>query len=369
MRCYLAPVVFLMLPIITSCGWVDSAGINGSAKTDTQDLLELSDQDVTLILENSSIDAQLAGSEPARLDWQWTQTDNASPDRCEGMDGFNQEIAAESLENACAVPTDCSVEITDLELDSASAFHISIPALKAPVALEYQLMANDSSGLSYSRAQFFCAIAINEAPDIGDDELLVLQEETRFSEADDSDAILANDKDDIDALNQPLSIDLSTVQVPSYAAEFSIRSDGSFIYGVNEELLPENQLPAIDQFTYEVTDGVHSVQTTTRLRIVEENLPPERIQPLGVATIRVDESATSERSIQLNDFFSDPDGDRLYFSIDHDSLPDGIQSSLSDSGLMSISTDASAIGQWLLSVTATDGLLSSQSSLYLIVYQ
>lgn len=356
--------------LATGCGWVDSAGDESPTEIDRTNLVALFDNEVALILENSVIDATLADSSQADLVWQWTSTQITDSGVCDLVDGYDSAFAEESLLSACTDPSQCSFDVEPLNIGSDIGYRITAPELKASVALNFELTAVDTQGMSLNRTQSFCALSINEAPQLGDDELLILKQDVRVSLVGDSDAILANDTDDIDSRNLPLSIDLQTLQPPAYAAQFQLESNGSFVYSVDESLLPANQSSLMDEFTYHVTDGVHSVQTTTYLRIVDENQRPVGVQPLGVGNISVDDSSTpGVFTVSLNDYFSDPDGDKLFYHINQNSLPDGLSATISADGQLRLSATTPSIGEWLIRVSATDGLENINSSLYLIVEQ
>jgi len=391
----------LIIPLLAACDWVDSAGDgNPDAFVDTPSpstTIELIDGQAIAVKENSRIEAVPYSVDQHNLDWRWKLSDLADPLVCDAFDGFDSAKAENTLQAACTSNASCTINIEKPKLASGTAFHITVPELQSSVALDFELTATDLQGTLITRHQTFCAVAINEAPLPTIDEMLVLSSQTRVSNANDVDAILANDTDDTDNRNEPLKIDLDSIQLPFYASAFSLSEDGNFTYKVDKSRLPDTREPVLDRFVYRITDGVHSVEATTLLRIVDTNRSPMLIQPLGTMSIFVETGidqfnssdnpsnnsitdhvseahapagapiSTGSLYLSLKDYFTDPDEDRLYFSIIGNESHTGIDIKLLDNGLLVLSASAEQVGQSLITVQASDGISSIRSSLVLTV--
>lgn len=367
--------------MLQGCNWVDSAGEDSVPGENTDGfspvlvlpsmeaptVISLANNESLSVIEQTPLVARLDGVGNTQQNWQWAQIEN-SEQRCAEIEGFDLQYAESSLADACTDPAYCTVEFDEYTEDGATHFTIKMPMLRAPVQLDYLLTAAPEDGSPITRNQTLCAVSVNEAPDANDNAFIALRNEVRISKADDPDSLLANDNDDTDVRNQALTINPTPVEPPLHASVFSLRSDGSFLY------LPKDDIPANDsgyfedRFIYAVTDGLHTVNATAVITVVDNNQGPQTNGTLDEVELVVEGSQDEATAVlHLTDHFTDPDGDRLYFSVGQQTLPPGIQATLLADGMLSLEATNDAVGIWLVRVTATDGLETTSDFILLKV--
>ncbi len=359
-------VVFLTPLTLSGCGWVDSASSGQSASESVIPDVYLANAGAVSIEEQQTLVASMTGSNSTLRGWQWTVVDGTSRS-CESIDGFDYSYAESTLLAACTDSTDCEINVTEVEGQNTALFNISVPSLRAPVQIDYEVISTSLDGARIIRTQTLCALAINEAPEAIDDHFIVLAGEERISLAGDPDSLLANDHDDVDNRNTSLSVDTVPVEQPSHASEFTLQSDGSFRYVPDDDINVDENTSLQDSFTYSVTDGLHSVVASATIEVIASNAAPEQVSLVpDVLLTEVEEDLTSSASVDLANYFSDPDGHTLYFSIDRDALPETIETRLSSTGLLSVTTSDQTEGNWPLSLMVTDGIepIDSQVMVY-----
>ncbi|RLS52971.1 MAG: DUF2341 domain-containing protein [Planctomycetota bacterium] len=110
---------------------------------------------------------------------------------------------------------------------------------------------------------------------------------------------------DTDPQNDTLTAAL--VSGPAHARDFSFNGFGSFTYTPTENYSGE------DFFTYQTSDGNGHLSTATvTLHVTPQ---PDAPQAIGVLDANVQEDSSST-TLQLSNYFVDPDGDLLTYSID-----------------------------------------------------
>lgn len=359
--------VWVMLTT-TGCSWVDSTGAQSSTvNTPTSTSNGLRNAQPVAILEESSLTAALQG-EGATLDnWNWVLEDTDVNGRCEGINGFNSTLSADSLSTACASADECTVAIDESSGDGATRFTVRMPRLQAPVALSYRLSTTRDDGAEVSRQQLLCGLSVNEAPLANDDHFLALVDELRVVNAQDPDSLLKNDQDDNDVRNQTLTVLTTPVNSPAYAAQFSLDSEGGFIYQPQETLPQSNTGYVEDSFVYAITDGLHTVNATATIRIVNDNRSPKRRRKIPDTTLKAVSGQDQQMPdpIELSRYFFDPDNDDLSYSITPDTLPINNTLVSVQNGMLTLKATEDDVGQWLVEIIATDGL-SSISDIFVL---
>lgn len=374
-------VAIVCLLSLSACGWVDSAGSQTADSTsegasfDTT-VTPIEEGVETSFQESTSSRTLVVSTTTLASDWTWSlQAENAA-DMCENASGFDSQFAADSLASACTSVNDCDVRILAIENDDQANFTIDVPSLRAPVALRYQLSANSTDGTVVQREQVICAISINESPDTDDDTYRALTGVSRIVIANDSNGLLANDSDDEDVRNSPLSVLPGTVRAPIFASQFSLEEDGSFTYTADESLIIANNETLIDSFTFEVTDGIHTVQSNATILIVNSNSEPQTVGSLpDIMLTRTAEDEAFNQSTDISVFFQDNDNDQLFYSVEVQDLPESVSVEVDDDGVLQLVTsntaeditDNAITGTWLVDVTAYDGLATASSAFTLTI--
>lgn len=374
-------LVIAMVVSLSACGWVDSAGSEAGAGAGATTVnavaqntivTQIEESVVTSLLESTASRSLIVDDNQLASDWTWSLQDDNVNGQCDGINGFESQLAADSLTNACTSTSDCEVRIEALENDAQADVLISVPSLKAPVALSYSLSAITNEGTIADRDQVLCIVSINEAPDAVHDDYRVLIGESRVVDSADVDNLLANDTDDEDVRNSALSVVTELVQAPIYASQFSIASDGSFTYTADDSLLIADGETIIDTFMYEITDGIHFVESSATVSIVSSNNAPQTFGSLPDLTLtRITQNETFDETIDLSAYFTDSDNDELIYAVDTQVLPADVVSELSEDGLLRIttlsSTNDAVTGSWVIDMVVSDGLASIDNSFTLTI--
>lgn len=355
-------VAIVILSNLTACGWVDSTGLQSETMPgNTLSNAGLRNAQPLAVLEEIPLTAELVGEGSALTKWTWVADSTDARQRCDTINGFDAQLAAASLEKACSNPQSCEVSIDESYNDSGTRFTLLLPALRSPVALTYVLSTIRDDGAKVMRQQLICGVSINEAPITEDDRYIALRSTLRIVNAEDSDNLLSNDSDDNDVRNQSLRVLTDPVDPPKYASQFSLDSNGGFIYQASEQALRDNSGITTDSFTYLITDGLHTVQATATINIVNSNSSPKRIKAIPDFQISVDgsQSSKADRVVDLTEYFTDPDGNPLHFWIDETVLPSSGNLTVSPAGLLTLGASSQDAGRWNLRVMASDGLAST----------
>jgi len=355
--------ILLLSTCVSACNWVDSKGNQNNGGTQLRTIV---DGGQLLLLEGSQSAAAFAGTSNNLTNWQWQSTGTSTDGSCAVNDGFDNELAADTLRQACTDNNACEILIEEQLDNGVTEFIITTPLLKAPIAINYTVVANDEQGNAVSLDQTLCMVSINEAPFAGDDEYTVVQNLTREIKATDPDNLLHNDRDDVDVRNQPLQVLSNPLLAPKHADVFQLGTDGSFIY---HPATTQNSDDIEDEFIYQVTDGIHIASAKVTLRIVADNRPPIRSQRTTLVAMSVEEHGTVGYSINLAENFTDPDGDTLSFNIADGSLPTSGNISLTTEGLLSGKPQLDDVGDYIVTVLASDGIGQAADTFILSISQ
>lgn len=367
--CFMA----IALVTVSACGWVDSTGVQGiEVPSDAlSGNARLRNAQPLEILEEMPLVATLSGEDSSLTNWTWASTPIDARNRCAGINGFDSQLATINLYDACTDSSECSISIEEPATDANTdtRFKLRLPQLSAPVALSYELSAARDDGSVATRQQLLCGLSINEAPLAVDDHFLALRGEYRQVNASDPDNLLENDEDDHDVRNQPLHVLTEAVQLPRYAVQFSLGSDGSFYYQPADDAPPNDKGYVEDSFVYSITDGSHEVEATAFIRIVDDNRGPVRLRRIPDMTLTAasDEEQVTIRRFDLSSYFFDPDTDPVKYKMENTQLPASGNVSLDTSGILTIRATLADAGRWRLSVRATDGLDSTTDTFTLSI--
>jgi len=348
------------LPFLVACNWVDSTGTQGEPITpiNASAISGLRNAQPLALQEELPLTTTLVGQGAGLENWTWSPEQVDIRSSCENIEGFDKQLAVTSLADACANTQECTIAFVESASDNSTQFTIRLPQLYAPVAISYTLSTATEDGGMLTRQQPLCGISVNEAPLATDDNYIALRDERRLVNANDPDSLLANDTDDIDIRNQALQVNPTPVQMPRYASEFSLGTDGSFIYQASEDAPQSEQGYIEDSFVYSISDGLHAVDATAVIKIVQSNRRPQRrqrIPDLEVLVANRDNQGVLQ-TFDLAGYFIDPDGDPLRFSIRDELLPASGNITIDSAGLLIAQPGLEDSGQWRLTVVATDGL-------------
>ncbi len=355
-------LAFLVAIFLAACDWVDSTGAQRSSDLPVVttlaegNVLDLIEGEVQLLDPNETV-APLGGVESLR--WSNQPTESGNLPGCRLTNGFNEEFVEDNLALACTLQGDCQMNFEESEIvengEPRTVFQLLPPRLRAPVGVTYQLFANREDGSQTTHDFTFCLIAINESPIAADDSFTLEQGE--IIERDIQTAnLLQNDTDDVDTSNQLSGLTVSTqvVEAPSFAVEFELFEDGSFIY------VPRPGRLGTDFFVYEITDGrTIPSRATATIVVTAVNAEPVFNGPIPEFPI----VAGLPVMFSFADFFTDPDGAQLEFT--GSGLPPGLELT-SDGDLQGVPSAGSA-GDYEIIISASDGRSILETSLELSV--
>ncbi|MFK7858755.1 MAG: putative Ig domain-containing protein [Granulosicoccus sp.] len=371
-KLWLLTTVILSCLIVGGCDWVDSGGSSQAAPVVITEIL----LDDVPIGEGAPVNEQSIARITARHSsaglertyaWSEMPLEQGNLPECAEKNGFNTELAARTLAQACTSPSDCSLgfikrepvpgEQTDIEPDVDPAtqeltrdteFDLRIPTLQASIGVRYALVEEDSSGNVFNSEYSFCLIAINEAPDANDDTFSTL-EGTVLNVTLTTVNLLTNDSDDIDVSNADLSIVPEPLVAPEHAAFFELGNDGSFTYESSLVDLREDQL---DGFEYELTDGVFTSTARVTIRVAATNEAPRILDPIAPLSAVEDDPF----SVDLAPNFRDPEGGNLTFTLSPLApLATGSGLMLSRAGVLSGTPTTADVGEYELILRVSDG--------------
>jgi len=367
------PVSRFAIPLVTlialfggGCGWVDATGRqSGDVTPDDASprggVPAPRGVSAPLVLtEKSPRDVRLDGPDGTLENWRWRTLDEPGDvAACAGIDGFDAALAEHTLAAACSDPDSCALLVEERRDEERTLFTLELPALRAPLATRVSLTTIDATGQAVERRRTLCGLSINEAPGAGDDRHEVTLGTTLRVDAGAPGNLLANDSDDIDVRNAPLSIDPRPARAPRHAALFELGDDGGFVYRPRDDSLdgPDDVLE--DSFAYTLRDGLFEVVAKVVVVItageVVANRPPQASAPLPDVEFALDPLLGVVVRIDLSSRFFDPDGDALAFSIRPGSLPPGGTLALGADGVLSGRLGPDDLGQWRVTVIVDDG--------------
>lgn len=368
--------ILLSLPL-SACDWVDSAGSDNTGVTPAPEpvaVLEVIQNDepqndrpienlVTLDEQASArLTASVANSNAEELIFTWTSepVEQGRLDSCADESRFNNELAAASLNEACADPAQCSLEFSrgDTQSDRAE-FDLVVPTLKASVGLRYQLEIEDEAGSVAVSDYNFCLISINESPVARADTFVVTDGETLRVTADGIN-LLTNDSDDLDVSNSALRVVPEESTEPAAFSFFELGVDGSFTYQSSFSGLREDQ---IDGFEYQLSDGVNPSSTgEVTIRIVAINQAPVQIAEIPAISAMENEPI----EVDLAQYFTEPEGSTISFSVSANTVfPPSGEVVLSPEGVLSGTPLTEDVGSYVITVIASDGSLETEAVLSL----
>ena len=360
----------LLLVTATGCGWVDSTGAQGTVVSPSANAINtLRNAQPLGLIEETSLTAELEGEGAELENWSWLPEDTNVDTRCASINGFDTSLAASSLTDACTNADECTVAIDESRGEDVTRFTLRMPKLRAPVALSYQLTTTRDDGAQVMRQQLLCGLSMNEAPLATDDEYLAPRNELRIVSPQDADNLLANDQDDDDVRNQPLQVLTTPVTAPLFATQFSLDSDGGFIYQPIDDLPDSDSGFIEDSFVYAITDGLHTVNATAVVRIVDGNRSPQRIQRIPDVTLTASTLGNIQAPVEfeLTRYFADPDSDKLSFSITTGTQSASRQIATVRGNVLSLQGFEDSVGERVVEIVASDGLESTTDSFVVIV--
>ncbi|MEE9322677.1 MAG: Ig-like domain-containing protein [Granulosicoccus sp.] len=356
-----------VLPI--ACDWVDSTGQQSGREPETEVFLDEAPVGGAIMLREDSL-ARITASRNGNTDviqsFRWSETPVAEGnlEACSSIDGFDQAIAAASLQDACTEPDSCQLSFQQQDDGSGefAEFLMHAPVLRAPVGVRHTLTVSVGEASTKETEYEFCLIAINEAPAANDDTYVVLEGHTLEVAGDSEDSLLFNDSDDDDVRNQPMQVLLNPFRAPGHTRYFELLRDGGFIYTPIENATGAD---VIDEFQYEVTDGLFNSSATVTVRTIVSNQAPLLSDELPYLTLT--SGAYFEQD--LSGYFNDPEGSDLRFSFIDGEFPEAGSLGLTPEGLLAGTPDADDIGSYALTLEASDGRESVTAELNMEVVE
>jgi len=353
---------------LSACDWVDSTGNQTVEQPVTEVFLDDTPVGGAIVLRENA-QARITASrdttaaEDQTFTWSESPLEQGKLAVCENQNGFNLDLAAASLLEACTVPSECNFKFEQIATeDGAPEFRLRSPVLQASVGMRYALTIADSAGRSNTEEFDFCIVAFNEAP-VANDDTFVVVEGTRLVVDDSGINLLSNDSDDIDVSNSEYRILPQASVAPESAAffELSADGDGSFVY---ESSLTDIRADQLDSFEYELSDGVYTSRGKVTLRIVTSNQAPELLDPIPV--LLATEGEVFAENLAL--YFIDPEDNDLTFSfVEDDDFPSGGSLVLSEDGLFSGIPAEDDVGSYVLTLVASDGGRETETTVTLEV--
>jgi hypothetical protein len=347
------PLLALLCPLLVACNWVDSTGSQGPG-TRTEVFLDDTPVGSVVVLNEKSQVRVITSRGSSTTDeqtylWSPLPLQQGALAACAGQGGFNTELAANDLKEACADSSNCSVSFERVATtDGVTEFSLNSPELNASVGMRFELTVQDATGIIDTRDYDFCFVAINEAPDANDD-TFVIREGVREVFTINSTNLLSNDSDDTDVSNEYFRILTEPTIAPTYARVFELEDDGSFTYESSLEGILSDQ---IDTFEYALSDGVFTSTARVTLRIVANNQAPEQLDDIPVLTALVGETFAENLSL----YFVDPEeGDLSYSFAVGGALPASSGLSLLANGVLSGRAVLNDVGFYQLQLLVSDG--------------
>ncbi len=352
-----AAVILISLSVL-GCGWVDNAGDNGARKNTVlvaAGNVLVADGSIALI-EDSATRFLLTNAPDVSTGWTWRATNITDAiNLCRQQPNFDSDVAVNSLNAACSAGSDCKFGIEEISDSGSTSFNLTLPTLRAPVALSYEIEATLASGNRYSQTQTVCGIAINEAPETQDDFYRALTSTPRVVNANDAWSIFSNDSDDDHVRNQPLFIKQIT-RSPTYADAVELLSDGSFRYTARADLDLDDDASLEDSMEILISDGVHDVISAISIRLENTNTSPFAIDGFTDVIVPVNDGVASELFVDFNDFFINNDNDSLRYQLIGNSLTEAGILNFNESGILSGTLTLDNVGREQFTLLVTDGL-------------
>lgn len=355
--------------ILSGCGWVDSTGRQANSNQANVDpsLIVVNAGESIAVNEKTTSTMVFSGVDNTTSGWSWQLLEGqGNIDACVSYNGFQRNIATNSLAQSCSESNSCTLQIEEQLNNGITQFDINTPALRAPAALQLLFKSTSTSGADIERRQTLCAISINESPDANEDRYSVMRGGLLQVSGSSDEGLLANDSDDIDVRNQPLRVDPTPVRPPRHAQVFSIESDGGFIYEPTSTAPLSTNGSISDSFTYSVTDGTHISLATVSIKVTEFNSAPFLVTDIPSIEIEVNDSPIDEH-LYLTDYFLDGEDDELMFKVLNDSLPVSGTLQLGSNGVLAGTPTAEASGMYEVRVTADDGIEESDARFLLSI--
>ncbi len=269
-------VALSAMSAVSACSWVDSTGRTHNAAPDIQ-----FDAAVAIIDARSSL--RIPVNDDTGVDAIFTlETEHSDP-----IASCSQWLPAEqfapSLEQACVDANNCDMRF-DADPESPNTYQLTAPAVRQPVAMSYQITAEDHDGEMDHHRFDLCINPVDDAPITQIDAYSVqYQKSLNITGASfdnrcqiiEGQGVLYNDQDDFDYSTGdiPHCLTAAIAESPSaHQGRFHLDGDGGFTYISDGTLGPGT----VDSFSYTAFDGnTASGLTQVSIRITGENATPQ----------------------------------------------------------------------------------------------
>lgn len=312
--------LFLLLAAaatLPACSWVDSTGRTDNKAPDIQlDAPDIKfDAKVASIEERGTLRVSVVDDSTVSATFREMDSGKSVAASCGQW--FSVADTVDQLEDACVDADSCNVNF-DKDPDDNSVYLLKAPAVNRPVALQYEILAEDDDGAVDKHVFDMCIRPINDAPDTQSDTYIVKYQQAleipgvKFDEQcniDSGQGVLDNDKDDRDYKSTAAStgqcISAKLADSPSaHQGGFSLSSNGGFNYVSDGSLGPSQS----DSFSYTADDGDQQSQVTTvTILIAGENKAPVAVDDLYFETAQntrlsldADQLADDPEDFELN---------------------------------------------------------------------
>lgn len=373
--------IIALASTVTACDWVDSAGEQGvDASGQTAFVsppvvvqLDGSSNGETIVVNEQDVSAFTATSAVLSGGVQ-TYSLVGEPLAQGNLPECNfstPEYVASTFADACTSDTVCAIRFEDRpeKIDSDVLIpHLLIPAVKSSVGVRYTLRVEDTAAEAINQDSTFCITAINDAPEVTEQNFTVFEGENLNITLDDK-HLLSDVSDDEDLSNEPLSIVLGytdpvngqPLDAPEFADDFVLNANGSFLYRSRFINLRGQQL---DDFQFAVTDGTNVSIGKVTIKIITRDEAP--VQDEEIPFLQATQG--KRFSFDFADFFSDTETADLDYRLSSQlPLVENTGLSLSEDGVLEGVPTQADVGSYQLLLKVTDGANEIQAQVTLEV--
>lgn len=307
LRQYRCAAAFVCFSSLAACGWVDDTGrqVNTSPQIGLDDTNQYNEgSEIVWSFREFDEDGNLSS----------IRFDQTAVGSAVSGCSFPALAVADSLRDACQPSLSDDECVVDFNI-GVSSVTLTLPELRRPAALRYNIEVIDEDGAADQSSIDLCIASVSEAPVAVDDTYSVVYLSELQATGSEFDAqcvnaggtgVLHNDSDDFDYSEGWTSgqtcLRAELVDAPQYAATFALNADGGFRYVSSGASGPGG----VDTFSYKLSDGRNeSDVATVSINITGDNAPPVALNP----SLSTDEDQAL--TIALAQLASDPENTAL----------------------------------------------------------
>ena len=303
---------------LPACSWVDSTGRSSNSapkiqieapQIDTTDIQF--DDEVASIEERKTLRVSVVDDTTVSAIFRRLNSGKAAAAAC--SEWFSSDDAADSLEDACVSADNCSISF-DTDDVSSSNYLLTAPAINKPVALQYEILAEDVDGATDSHVLDLCIRTINDAPETQSDTYIVQYQQALTIPGVEFDqqclvsggqGVLDNDEDDRDYKGAVATtgkcMTANLLSPPNaHSGGFNLSETGGFSYASDGTLAPGET----DSFSYFADDGdQQSRETQVQILIQGKNSAP-----VALANTSFEVTNGNRLTLSADQLADDPEG-------------------------------------------------------------